>query len=285
MTPATSPHLFGIDLDGTLLSPRGEVTDRTRAAIHALLSAGHRVCFSTGRNGIEAAGVFASVGHNHLAVLVSGAMVVDVRDGRVLHRGHMHADLAARLCQTIEATGEAAVVFQDRLETDVDYLVSGDKHLHPALGGWLALSGQRVQRHPTLTTIDHTKTLRVSTVGDYAAAARVRTAIAEQHGDSVYLHSITVTSEQAEIIEAFDPTVNKWQGLQRVASHYGIDPARHVIAVGDDTNDIPMIRHAPLGLAMGNARAEVKAVADRVIGRNEDDGLAVFIEEWLAGRA
>ena len=75
--------------------------------------------------------------------------------------------------------------------------------------------------------------------------------------------------------------MNKWQGLHLVAREYGIDATRHVIAVGDDTNDIPMLRHAPLGLAMGNAREEVKAVADRVIGRNEADGLAAFIEEWL----
>ncbi|MGC4032323.1 MAG: HAD family hydrolase [Tepidisphaeraceae bacterium] len=276
-----SPHLFGIDLDGTLLNPKGDVADRTRAAIHALLDAGHKVCFSTGRNGIEAAGVFASVGHEAISVLVSGAMVVDMRDGRVLYRGHMHADLAADLCSVIEDVGQASVAFTDRAETGVDYYVSGDKPLHRALGFWLAMSGQRVERVPTLKTLDHGHTLRVSCVTDYAAAAKVRTAVADRIGSRAYIHSIVVASEEAEIIELFDPTVNKWQGLLRVAAEYGISPG-NIIAVGDDTNDLPMIKNAGLGLAMGNAREEVKAVARQVIGRNEDDGLAAFIESWLA---
>jgi hypothetical protein len=274
-------YLFGIDLDGTLLSPRGDVTDRTRAAIHALLDAGHKVCFSTGRNGIEASTVFASAGHQALAVLVSGAMVVDTRDGRVLHRGHMHADLAADLCRAIEDVGELSIAYQDRAETDIDYLISGTRDPHPAQGMWISTTGQRVQRLPTLATHDHSKTLRVSAVTGYAGAARVRTAIAERFHDRVYIHSIVVASEEAEIIELFDPTVNKWQGLLRVGIEYAIPPER-IIAIGDDTNDLPMIRHAGLGVAMGNARQEVKAIAKRVIGRNADDGLAEFLEAWLA---
>ena len=278
-----TPHLFGIDLDGTLLTPRGELSDRTRAAVHALLDAGHRVCFATGRNAIEAAPVFAAVGHSALAVLVSGATVIDDRDGRVLHRAHMHAELAADLCRAIEDAGQASIAFTDRAETGVDYLIGGDRPLHRAIGVWLEISGQRLVRHPTLTTIDHGKTLRVSCVADFADAARVRKIVAERFGGRVYLHSIVVTSEQAEILELFDPAVNKWQGLLRVAGEYAI-PADRIIAVGDDTNDLPMIANATLGLAMGNARAEVKKAADRIIGRNENDGLAVFIEEWLASQ-
>lgn len=277
-----TPYLFGIDLDGTLLTPRGDVSDRTRAAVHALLDAGHRVCFSTGRNGIEASTVFSAVGHQGVAVLVSGAMVVDTRDGRVIHRGHMHADLAADLCRAIEDVGEQAIAYQDRAETDIDYLISGDGALHPAQDHWIATTGQRIDRHPTLVTFDHSKTLRVSAVTGYTGAARIRKVVAERFGgERAYLHSIVITPAEAEIIELFDPAVNKWQGLLRAAGELNISPV-NIVAIGDDTNDLPMLRHAPLGVAMGNARKEVKDVADRVIGRNEDDGLAAFLETWLA---
>jgi 5-amino-6-(5-phospho-D-ribitylamino)uracil phosphatase len=275
-----TPHLFGIDLDGTLLTPRGRVAPRTRQAVHALLSAGHRVCFSTGRNLAEAAAVLDEVGHRDVMVAVSGAMTVDARDGRVLHRGHMHADLAADLCRTIEDCGEAAVAFQDLAESEADYFYSADRPVHRALEFWMHGSGQQVRRVPRMAEMDHAKTLRVSAVCGYAAAARIRTALQEKFSRRAYLHSIVVASEEAEIVEVFDPHVNKWHGLRRVADVYGI-PHDHTVAAGDDTNDLPMLRHSGLGVAMGNARQEVKDAARRTIGRNEDDGLAAFLEEWL----
>lgn len=276
-----TPYLFGIDLDGTLLSPAGDVTDRTRAAIHAVLAAGHKICFSTGRNGIEASTVFAAVGHEGIANLVSGALVVDTRDGRIIRRGHMNAQLAAELCQAIEDVGELSIAYQDRTETGLDYIISGDRPIHPSQHFWISATGQRAERHPTLATFDHTKTLRISAVTDYAGASRVRQAITERFANRVYIHSIDIASEKAEIIELFDPAVNKWQGLLLAAGELGVDPA-NIVAFGDDTNDLPMIRQAPLGVAMGNARQVVKDVAKRVIRPNSEDGLAVFLEELLA---
>ena len=57
--------------------------------------------------------------------------------------------------------------------------------------------------------------------------------------------------------------VTKWSGILHLAEKWGIAP-NEICAVGDDTNDIPMIRSAGLGIAMGNAQPHVKAVARRV---------------------
>ena len=69
-----------------------------------------------------------------------------------------------------------------------------------------------------------------------------------------------------------------------VARKHGIEPEQ-IIAIGDDVNDVPMISRAGLGVAMGNARDEIKAIAKRVIGHNKDEGLAVFLEELVAQHA
>ena len=53
--------------------------------------------------------------------------------------------------------------------------------------------------------------------------------------------------------------------------------------MGDDYNDLHMIRNAGLGVAMGNARSEVKAIADRIIGSHAEDSLADFLNELVAG--
>jgi hydroxymethylpyrimidine pyrophosphatase-like HAD family hydrolase len=73
--------------------------------------------------------------------------------------------------------------------------------------------------------------------------------------------------------------VTKWTGILRLADSWGIG-ASEICAVGDDVNDIPMIQGAGLGVAMGNALPEVKAAADRVAPRHDEDGL-VTVVEWL----
>jgi hypothetical protein len=75
--------------------------------------------------------------------------------------------------------------------------------------------------------------------------------------------------------------VTKWSGVMSLAREWGIDAAE-ICAVGDDVNDLPMIRGAALGIAMGNAQPEVLAAADRIVGRQDDDGL-VDVAELLVG--
>lgn len=279
--PATGDkYLFGIDLDGTLLAPRGELRARTRDAVHAVLAAGHEVAFATGRNYVEAKMVFDAVGHYGVAVLVSGAVVCDTRTGKWLHRSTMSPSLAAELCGVIEAVGVAAVAMLDRHQTGIDYLISQGREVHESLMKWFNLTGQAVERRPELARQDHSHTLRVSTVTDLRTAGQIRDAVTKTFGKRAYLHGIIVPEDAVEILEMFDPHVNKWQGLKRVADQYGI-AHENIICIGDDTNDLPMIRQARLGVAMGNARAELKAVANLVIGRNTEDGLAEFLEQWL----
>lgn len=56
-------RLIAIDLDGTLLSPSGEVTERSKSAVHRALDAGLLVCFATGRNWTESKTVLDAVAH------------------------------------------------------------------------------------------------------------------------------------------------------------------------------------------------------------------------------
>jgi hydroxymethylpyrimidine pyrophosphatase-like HAD family hydrolase len=74
----------------------------------------------------------------------------------------------------------------------------------------------------------------------------------------------------------------KWAGVLRLAQQWGIEP-REICAVGDDVNDVPMVEGAGLGVAMGNAVDELKAVADRIAPRHDDDGL-VHVVDWLLAK-
>ena len=72
----------------------------------------------------------------------------------------------------------------------------------------------------------------------------------------------------------------KQRGIDEIIRHFGI-PLEDTIAFGDGGNDIPMLRHAGIGIAMGNARDEVKAAANYVTTSVDEDGIAKAIERWV----
>lgn len=74
--------------------------------------------------------------------------------------------------------------------------------------------------------------------------------------------------------------VSKWSAIQTLIRAYGIR-RDEVVAIGDGPNDVAMLRHAGLGVAMGNAAPNVKANANLIIGHHEEDALAAFIEGYL----
>src|SRR6476660_9097029 len=119
-------RMIAIDLDGTLLSPTGEVTPRTKEAIHAALEAGLLVVFATGRNWTESQTVLDAVAHYDTAVFVGGAMVVDTKQRVTLHRSMMDPQLAREICAVMENAGHAVLALQDTHEAGVDYLITGD---------------------------------------------------------------------------------------------------------------------------------------------------------------
>ena len=77
--------------------------------------------------------------------------------------------------------------------------------------------------------------------------------------------------------------VTKWSGVAGVAAAAGI-AAAEVCAVGDDVNDLPMIRAAGLGVAMGNAVDEVKDAADVVVADHDHGGIAEVVGMILGDR-
>ena len=62
------------------------------------------------------------------------------------------------------------------------------------------------------------------------------------------------------------------RGILLVAGHYGV-PMKHVLAIGDAANDVPMLQAAGIGVAMDNAHDAVKSVADWVAPSNNDHGV------------
>ena len=274
-------RMIVIDLDGTLLSPDGQVTPRAKEAVQKCLSAGLLVCFATGRNWTESRPVLDAVGHYPTAVFVGGAMVMDTQQRITLHRTMMEPALAAEVCDCLESSGHAVLALQDTGTAGVDYLVSGDVPLNDATRQWMAATKSAIHKVGRLGRYSHEHTIRIGICAMPQEIAEVIKELAQRFGERIVCQNLLVPSYGVEVLEVFDPAVNKWEGVLHLARRHNVEPSQ-IIAIGDDVNDIPMIRGAGLGVAMGNARPQVQAVAKRIIGANRDEGLAQFLDEVVA---
>jgi hydroxymethylpyrimidine pyrophosphatase-like HAD family hydrolase len=98
------------------------------------------------------------------------------------------------------------------------------------------------------------------------------------------VHTIRSPRYREWLCEIAPAGVTKWTGVTAMATAWGIG-AQEICAVGDDVNDLPMVRAAGLGLAMGNGRPELQAVADQVVGLHDGSGMEDVAELVLARAA
>jgi len=210
-------------------------------------------------------------------------MVMDTRQHVTLHRTLMDPELARQISALLESLGHAVHALQDTGRTGVDYLISDNIPQTFATQQWLNATQCTVHHRSDLATADHEHTMRLSIVATQEQIDEAMEKLTARFGSRIVTHNIVVPAFDLQLLEIFDPAVNKWEGILHVARHHGIEPSQ-IIAIGDDVNDIHMIRHAGLGVAMGNARPEVRAAARLIIDSNADDGLAQFLEKLSSGQ-
>lgn len=91
---------------------------------------------------------------------------------------------------------------------------------------------------------------------------------------------LTVSASSTSNIEINAAGISKKQALLKLAERFSIQP-EEVLAIGDSLNDLEMIQWAGIGVAMGNAETPVKEAADFVTGSNQNDGVALAINQFV----
>ena len=94
---------------------------------------------------------------------------------------------------------------------------------------------------------------------------------------------VNVFDTDVNALEITNKNASKGTSLERLCNHLGIS-SDEVCAIGDNGNDASMLKWAGIGVAMGNAIEQTKNIADMIIGTNDEDGAAKFLEEYLMVR-
>lgn len=254
-------RLCALDLDDTLLNNVHRLTPRTRRAIAQCVTLGVTVVLASGRMHAAMLPYLQELQLTTAAISYNGALVKNATTGAVW----LEERVAAPLSQQIMAYCQEHGLQLNFYLNDILYSAADTP--------WLRLYEERtnapMQIAPDLYSRFHDACPTKLVIVD--APDIIDTLLPQfkaRFGSALY-----ITKSNAEYLEFLPPTTDKGKALAAVAAHYDI-PQSATLAFGDSWNDIPMIAWAGLGLAVANAKPDLKAVADRVIASNEDDGVA-----------
>lgn len=293
-TPAASPiRLLVMDVDGTVTNSRHEVTPAICDAVARIRAAGIRVVLATGRRYRDTLPVAARLGIEGPLITASGALVKRSTDHRTLTRAEFGPGVLEGVVAGIVSAGHEPVLYSDSFADGFDFHcrslavapTSSTDAERGALGLAEYLERNRELAHvvPDLHRRPPPGVFAGFTMGPHRAMLDLEESLHAAFPGRLSLHTIRSPRYLNWMCEIAPAGVTKWSGVLSLAGEWGIAPEA-ICAVGDDVNDLPMIRGAGLGIAMGNAQPEVLAVADRVVGRHDDDGL-VDVADLILGSA
>ncbi len=273
-------QLLAIDIDGTLVNSREELTPATQGALARAGRAGIHLVLATGRRYSRTLHLVEPLGISVPLVTASGALVKDPRDHCTLYCAEFDPEVLHRALAIVAQAGFEPVVCADTYALGFDfYLARGGGTASAELGEYLRLNPGCERLWPELVADPPPGVFAAFAMGTKDQMLALEGTLAAQLDETISTHVLRSPKYSGFMCEIAPGGVTKWSAIRRLAAGWGI--AEHEIcAVGDDVNDIPMIDAAGLGIAMGNALPEVKAAADRIAPSQEDDGL-VKVVEWL----
>ena len=268
----TAVRLLALDLDGTVLTPDLRMSERVRAAVSAAQARGIIVVIATGRMYRSTVRYAQQLDLPGPLICYQGGYVREMPDA-----DGTAGELLLHRQMPVEAAQMAVAWSRDH---GLDpHLNIGDRLLIGRGPGeapdYEAMAGVGPEYVPDLSgAIDGpvTKVLAVGPPGlpdQVLAAAR-----------AAFEGRLEATVSHPEYLEFMPLGVTKATGLAFLADRLHVS-MEAVMAIGDQSNDLEMLRDAGLGVAMGDAPAEVRAVADAVTGTVEDDGAADAIERFI----
>lgn len=266
----TQPHLIALDLDGTLLTDEKKISPRTKTVIQAAKEQGHQVVIATGRPFRASIPYYKEMNLDSPIVNFNGAYVHHPLDKGW---GVYHTPLDLNTAHTII---DAANSFQVR---NILAEVMDDVYLHrndDRIKEIISMGNPKITTGNLLEFLTHDPTSLLIHPADHHID-ELRNHLNDAHANVIEHRKWGAPWNVIEIVKS---GLNKATGLERVAKHYDI-PRERIIAFGDEDNDFEMIEYAGHGIAMGNAIDQLKSLANHVTTTNNEDGIAVYLEELL----
>jgi len=256
------------DMDGTLLDSSSRLSAENKAALERFVAGGGLFTVATGRMEKSVIRYLKDLPVNMPAIVYNGAAIYDFKSERMLWQLHLLPDVIEPVKKVIGRFPEVGVVLYRSGET---YFVQENKYTYEH---W-----SRENLKPVITDVDEVPQpwLKVLLTWDPHRLPEVEEFLKgfEARFSQVY--------SEPQFLELINRDATKGNALMRLIQMYGLDNVR-VIAMGDNLNDMELIRQADIGVAVGNAHENLKADADMCCSHHDANAVSEVIEWIESGR-
>lgn len=281
--------LIAIDMDGTLLTPEHSITPRTILAINKALEQGIQVVIATGRAFYEAHGIVREYDLNIPYICLNGAQIRNEQH-EIEENYPMNNDLITEVTDVFKSEDVFYQIYTDKaiyttsIERDIDIFIElaeqsgGD----PDVEKIRRLMRERIAK-TSLKEVDNYREIyerEDEHVLKFLAASSNKPKLVRTKSYLNEIDQLAVSASSYGNIEVTRKGAQKGIALEKMAEELNVD-LKDAMAIGDNLNDISMLKRVGTAVAMGNATSEVKAIADVVTGTNIEDGVATAIENIL----
>ena len=266
--------LLVLDIDGTLTNSKKEITPRVFDALKKAQEKGVKIVLASGRPtyGIVPVAKQLELEKNGGYILsFNGGKIINAETNEVIYQKTLPEEMPALLYDLAQ---EYKVNIMTYLDETIITPKAEDKYveIESRINN---MQVRQVEDFESFVNFPVTKCLMVED-GDYLAGV-------EQKVKARVGETLSVLRSEPFFLEVMPKNIDKAYSLGKLLEHMGLTK-EEMIACGDGFNDRSMIEFAGLGVAMANAQEPVKAVADLVTVSNDEDGVAVVVEEYILSK-
>ena len=269
-------RLIATDMDGTLLADDKMAPPENIRALEECAARGIEIVPATGRTVRGLPEEIRSLPGVRYAIITNGALVVDLKENRILDTCRLSVDLAVRIMTMARDSADDIMydAYVDGVGCTTDYFYNNMER-YISVPEVRALVQKTRQPVPDNIACVRERGLDVDKINLFfrseEARQRMRDALANVPG-------ILVTSSISNNLEINAKGADKGGALLRLAEYLGIS-ACETMAFGDGENDLSMVKCAGVGVAMGNGEKIVREAADYITGTNNEAGVADAIRK------
>lgn len=268
--------LLALDMDGTLLNEEKELMQPQIDAIHKAVKAGVTVVLCTGRPLVGVKPFVQQLGfdtEDEYIIVNNGCSTHSTNDWSLIDWEELSIADIDYLATFIENDHVQISLFDEE-----DYFVLAEK-----ANDRVNLDASLVGMTPQSIDLDEATSGKHRFFEAMFVGEKEHIDAFENQHNSVLSQKYSTVRSQDYLLEILPNGASKASGLKKLADRLGVLP-EEIMAMGDANNDLEMIEFAGLGIAMGNANEQVKAIAQDITDTNENNGVAKAIEKHILNK-
>lgn len=262
--------LFISDYDGTLgVAPKNDIDLETRAAINKFVDRGGIFVICSGRETSSITRICKENGIKGLLVSFQGARISDIESGEYIFEGGLDADTAIKVLNDVEREGLVPLAYMGEsffYDSFNPYIDRYEKAIR--LKGSVANVKEQIRAQNLSTS-------KICWLGDDELVNKVAREMNEKYKGQ----GVKFNSGAKFLLEAINDECSKGEAVKFLANYYGVEYDQ-IITVGDSTNDIDLVSGEWHGVAVGDGREELKAVAKEITVPFKDKPVKTLLEKY-----